>query len=105
MNSGTVFAGTAGLTTMKSGTLITQATGAMSRKKEKLRLWYSVVLIAGEASTTRSVYPSGADFTTASVAILVPAPAQFSTTKGWPRRSESCWLIKRATTSAVPPGG
>src|SRR5215469_660167 len=44
-----------------------------------------------------------ADFTTISVAILVPAPARFSTTKGWPRRSESCWPITRATTSVVPP--
>src|SRR5215831_9468616 len=36
-----------------------------------------------------------ADFTTASVAMLVPAPGRFSTTNGWPRRSESCWPIRR----------
>src|SRR5262245_59408578 len=47
----------------------------------------------------------GADFTTASVAILVPAPGRFSTTNDWPSRSESCCPIRRATTSALPPGG
>src|SRR5215469_12767773 len=104
MNSGTVFAGTAGLTTMKSGTLITQATGAMSRKKE------TKVVVQRRVDRRRSVNHEervavwrrlhdglGSD--------IGAGAGRFSTTNGWPRRSESCWPIRRATTSAVPPGG
>jgi hypothetical protein len=40
---------------------------------------------------------------TASVAILVAAPARFSTTKGWPNRSDNDWPISRAAMSATPP--
>ena len=43
--------------------------------------------------------------TTASVAILVPAPGRFSTMNCWPSRSESHWPIRRATMSAPPPAG
>ncbi len=51
-----------------------------------------------------SVYPSGADLATASLPSAPPAPARFSTTKGWP----ICLAIdspsKRAVTSRLPPG-
>src|SRR6516165_5611545 len=50
-----------------------------------------------------SVWPSGAAFTTASVAILVPAPGRFSTTNCWPSRSDSHCPIIRATMSVAPP--
>src|ERR1700726_3463034 len=36
--------------------------------------------------------------------MLPPAPGRFSTTMGWPRRTDSHWPIKRATTSTEPPG-
>jgi hypothetical protein len=49
------------------------------------------------------VWPSGAAFTTASVAILVPAPGRFSTTNCWPRRCDSHCAISRATISVEPP--
>src|ERR1700730_8055516 len=42
-------------------------------------------------------------FTTAWVAILVPAPGRFSITNGWPRRSDSHCPISRATMSYPPP--
>jgi hypothetical protein len=50
---------------------------------------YSVALIAFVPLAGRSVYPSGAAFTTASVPILEPAPVRFSTTNCWPSRSDS----------------
>jgi hypothetical protein len=53
--------------------------------------------------TMSSVWPSGAAFTTASVAILVPAPGRFSTTNCWPSRSESHCPMIRATMSVAPP--
>ena len=37
------------------------------------------------ATTRRSVWPSAAARTTASVAMLVPAPGRFSMTNGWPK--------------------
>src|SRR5262249_35266930 len=44
-------------------------------------------------------------FTTASVPILVAAPGRLSMINGRPNRSDSHWLIRRATMSAGPPGG
>ena len=49
-------------------------------------------------------YPSGGEFTTASVAILVPAPARFSTMNWWPSRSDSHCPISLARLSVDPPG-
>src|SRR5262244_1518354 len=74
MSSGTVVAGTDGFTTMTLGTRVNPATGAISRMKLKLSLLYRVVLTAFVVVTKSSVYPSGGAFTTASVAILAPAP-------------------------------
>ena len=42
---------------------------------------------------------------TACVPILLPAPGLFSTTKGWPSRSDSRWQISRDSTSVAPPDG
>src|SRR5690242_18309160 len=52
----------------------------------------------------RSVYPSGADFATASAAMLPPAPARFSTTTGAPSARPRGPAMARATTSGWPPG-
>jgi hypothetical protein len=41
------------------------------------------------------VYPSGGEAMTAWVPMLLPAPGLFSTTNGWPSRSDSRWQIKR----------
>jgi hypothetical protein len=35
--------------------------------------------------------------------MLLPPPGRFSTTNGWPSRSDSHWPIMRATMSVVPP--
>src|SRR3954462_5371098 len=51
------------------------------------------------------VLPSGALFATASTPMLPPAPGRFSTTTGWPRRSDIGTAMLRATRSALPPGG
>ena len=45
------------------------------------------MLIASAVVVKSSVYPSGADFATTSVAMLVAAPGRFSTTNGWPSNS------------------
>jgi hypothetical protein len=55
MNSGTVLAGTEGLTTMTSGTRMMPAPGATSRTTLKLSFSYSVALIACVVATKRSV--------------------------------------------------
>src|SRR5262245_15343696 len=52
----------------------------------------------------RSVMPSGSDFATASAPILPPAPMRFSTTTGWPIRSDRCCPTRRASVSPDPPG-
>src|SRR5262245_1700818 len=51
-----------------------------------------------------SVMPSGSDFATASAPILPPAPMRFSTTTGWPIRSDRCCPTRRASVSPDPPG-
>jgi hypothetical protein len=42
---------------------------------------------------------------TACAARLLPAPGRFSTTTGWPTRSDSHVAMIRETASAPPPGG
>jgi len=51
----------------------------------------------------RRVYPSGADFTSASAPIMPSAPSRFSTTNGWPSRSDSHCAIRRARMSKALP--
>jgi hypothetical protein len=48
------------------------------------------------------VNPSGADFATASLPILPPAPGRFSTTTEIPQRLVSSPAIKRAIESDAP---
>jgi hypothetical protein len=55
MNSGTVLAGTDGLTTVTYGSLPRLATDAMSRMNSKFSLSLSVALIAFGTPTNRSV--------------------------------------------------
>src|SRR5262245_25910300 len=49
------------------------------------------------------VWPSAGASTTASVAILPPAPVRFSMTNGWPSRSDSHCPKRRARMSGAPP--
>src|SRR5262249_33927926 len=105
INSGTVFAGTDGCTSMTRGVRMMHAIGAMSRRKTKLSLSKGVALIACDASNTRSVYPSAGARTTTSVPILVAAPGGFSIKKGGPSRSDSHGPIRRARMSLEPAGG
>src|SRR5262249_53886644 len=89
MNSRTVLAGTDGFTTRTWGPRRTPATGAMSRMKLKLSFSYNVALGAWTERQGRGVYrPAGAR-TPASVPRWVAAPALFSTTNGWPSRSDT----------------
>src|SRR5690349_14352999 len=62
-------------------------------------------LTMADAPRNSSVYPSGGELTTASTAMLVPAPGRFSMMTGCPSRSESQEPMTRATVSAPPPGG
>jgi hypothetical protein len=55
MNSETVFAGKAELTTTTKGPCVIGATGAMSRTKVKFRLSYSVAFVVAAGSKTKSV--------------------------------------------------
>ena len=48
--------------------------------------------------------PSGVALATALVAIAPEAPGRFSTSTGWPSRSESLGWMMRATVSLPPPG-
>src|SRR5215472_7179556 len=102
MNSGMLLAGTDGFTTMTFGKRTMAATGAMSRMKLKLRLSYSVALIALGAPAKTSVYPSGGERTTVSMPRLPPAPGRFSMMKVWLSLSDKYWPIRRATMSVAP---
>src|SRR3712207_2104014 len=61
--------------------------------------------VAKEEDVTISVWPSAAACATCAAPIAPPAPARFSTTKGWPVRACSRSASGRATTSLEPPGG
>src|SRR5262245_32740017 len=78
-----------GCTTKTPGPRHRLATGAMSRTKLKPRLSYRVALNALTEETWSRVEPFGTARTTASVAILLPAPGRFSMMSGWPRRCDS----------------
>src|SRR5882757_7704900 len=52
-----------------------------------------------------TVYPSGADFATASAPSTPPAPALFSTTKVCPESSLIFWQRMRESVSVAPPAG
>src|SRR2546422_9539422 len=58
-----------------------------------------------EASDTRRVLPSGADFATYSAPMIWFAPGLFSTMTGWPRSSERRAPVWRERGSGAPPGG
>ncbi len=62
-------------------------------------------MASAPTSHSSMVWPSGADLATRSAPMLPLAPARFSTTTGWPRLSESSWLMARAMMSDEPPGG
>src|SRR5436190_18769086 len=51
------------------------------------------------------VYPSGAALAIRSLPIDAPAPPTFSTTTGWPIRSDSFAASGREKPSVEPPGG
>src|SRR5436190_5913515 len=52
-----------------------------------------------------TVYPSGADFATASAPSTPPAPPRFSTTKVCPDSSLIFWQRMRESVSVAPPAG
>jgi hypothetical protein len=62
-------------------------------------------LIAMPLVTSSRVWPSGGDFATSSVAMMVAAPARLSITTGWPNASESRGPSTRAVASTGPPAG
>src|SRR5258708_560756 len=57
-----------------------------------------------EASDTRRVVPSGADFPTHSAPMIWFAPGLFSTMTGWPQSSARRAPIWRERASVAPPG-
>src|SRR5262245_25221733 len=81
------------------------ATIARSVTMLKLSFSYTDWFTEDDAATCSSVYPSGGDRTTASVAIAVAAPGRFSTTNCCFNRSDSACAGIRADKSARPPGG
>src|SRR5882672_10590084 len=106
MNSGKVFAGTAGFTARKNPFDTRLATGARSFSGSKGICLYICALITNRLSfPTSSVYPSAGDFATSSPAMLPLLPTRFSTTTGWPSASESLGARMRPTRSGPPPGG
>src|ERR1039457_1686457 len=78
MNSGNVFAGTELLTTNKNGSLTRILIGAKSRSVSYGSFTFVTGEIVCEEATTSNVYPSGADFATASVPMIPLAPVRFS---------------------------
>src|SRR3954451_9638258 len=56
-------------------------------------------------AASSSVWPSGAERATASVAIVALAPPRFSITTGWPQAACSPGARARAMKSVGPPGG
>src|SRR3984893_16587538 len=103
MNSARLPAGRSLLTTSTSGMRATPATGAMLFAKSNGSDGSNEALIAFAVEVSSSVCPSGGEAITAWVPILLPAPGLFSTTKGWPSRSQRRWQIKRDNTSVAPP--
>ncbi|OGA03426.1 MAG: hypothetical protein A3H35_05990 [Betaproteobacteria bacterium RIFCSPLOWO2_02_FULL_62_17] len=61
-------------------------------------------MVAWLSNTANKVYPSGGDCTAASVPIVAPAPALFSTRTFCPSDFVSSAAIRRAVISAKPPG-
>jgi hypothetical protein len=53
----------------------------------------------------KMVWPSGADFATASAPIWVPPPALFSMMIGWPHIGPSRCVTARVMLSTEPPAG
>lgn len=89
----------------------TQRTATVNRK-EKRRARYLLDPLPFEypyepldpSVPAMSVYPSGADFATNSVAMMPLPPGLFSTMTDCPSRSPSFWPTRRAVTSVPPPG-
>ncbi len=75
---------------------MTGATGTRSRISWYGRLATSVSLTVWVFDIIRSVWPSGAALTTASVPMMAPAPGRFSITKGRFSASDRCWPTARA---------
>src|ERR1035437_3961975 len=76
MNSGNVFAGTELPTTNKNGSLTRILIGAKSRSVSYGSFTFVTGEIVCEEATTSNVYPSGADFATASVPMIPLAPVR-----------------------------
>ena len=102
-NSGSVFAGVAGLTANTSGVVATIAT-VRNCSTENPLLRYSVSLIGSAAVVTSSVAPSAAAPITAFAAMFPPAPGLFSMTTRRPVFSPRRLPTMRAMESAEPPG-
>src|SRR5262249_15154949 len=106
MNSLKFFAGTEGFTDSTHWFDTTEATGARSligSSGISLYRWGLIVIMLSARSP--SVYPSGCDFATRSIAMLPFEPGRFSTTTGCPTSSLSLWPTTRAEMSGAPPGG
>jgi hypothetical protein len=61
-------------------------------------------MLVSELMPISRVDPLGAARATSSLPMIVPPPARFSTTTGWPRNSASLGAITRAEKSVPPPG-
>ena len=75
-----------------AGNRSSPATGAISRNEvERKRCRYSVALIARGCRNEQQRVAVGGELTTAWMEILPLAPGLFSTTTGWPSRSDNHW--------------
>src|SRR6185503_18290607 len=105
MNSLRSFGGSEGWTTSIRPVRASEATGAKSLTESN---GSGVFVRCGtrtcELPGSRSVWPSGADLSSASEAITVLPPGLFSTITCWPKRSASFGASSRARMSFVPPG-
>ncbi len=102
-SSGSVLALIDALIATTFGTLPISMIGAKSRFMSKLGLVEKYCIHECSLKPDRSVYPSGRDLATYSVAIAPPAPGLFSTTTGLFQISDSFCAIARAMVSAAPP--
>ena len=100
-----LFAGSAGCAAMTIGTFNVWPTARKSFSGSNDMFVRSSGLMMKLGNTTRSVWPSAGERTTASAPMIVLPPGRFSMTTDWPRLFARCSPSRRADRSAAPPGG
>jgi hypothetical protein len=104
ISSATLFAFTAGFTTITCGTERAVTMWAKLLRGSNGNVGTRPAAIAYDTSTATSVWPSGAARATEPQPMAPAPPVRFSTTVGCPSAGLTAWATMRATVSVLPPG-